>query len=158
MIPVESIRRIVEAEVRELEARHAFDGVCDPEEWAIDRYRELCDEASADEVDDFFENEWRWSIIEDEAESAHSDLLAMVREYQDSYAANELGDELWENGIDPWDDEIELLAEDMQRDADIEAIMMCRAAEAEEAYFKKQEEEAKIAKRNREEVQKKWTF
>ncbi len=153
----ESIEAIITAEAKELEAQGTFE-LIDKHEWAIDRYRELYDEAIADRVDDFFENEWRWSILEDEAEHAHAELHAMAQEFRDSYAANEWGDQLWEDGIDPWDDEMELLAEDMQRDADIETILMCQAADAEEAYFKKQEEDARRAKRNREEVQKKWTF
>lgn len=72
---------------------------------------------------------------ENEAEEAYSNLLLCGQEYRDSYAADEWGDELWEAGIDPWDDEMELLAEDMQRDADIEWAMRCQAEDAEEAYW-----------------------
>lgn len=159
----ESIERIVLAEMQELEAQGVFNLV-PKHEWFIARYRELYDEAMADQADDYYENEWRWHIIEDDIGDPTEDLKLMYQEYRDSYAANEWGDELWERGDDPWEAEVlqeleeEQTSRDMEIDAAIEAKAMCDAAKAEEAYFKQQEEEAKRAKKNREEVQKKWTF
>ena len=50
------------------------------------------------------------------------------------------------NNVDDFD---EISAEDMERDAAFEMELMCQAAEAEEAYFKKEKEDAERAKRNR---------
>jgi hypothetical protein len=99
---------------------------------------------AAEEADDRGDEVWEseaeqaFAQIENECERSMSELILSAHEYRDSYAANEWGDQLWEANIDPWDEEAEICARDMEIDAAMEQQAMCEAADREEAFIKAQ--------------------